>query len=399
MVLPATQALSSAPPPTFTPFLEPPPGVTSNPEHPESLASLADITIGICLPLITIFFFARCYVRLLLKRSWILEDYLVTTAWAGSVGYCAVMRATMAHHGGEHGWDMSAAEARDAIYWFNIAAVEYGFIIGITKAALLMLYRRVFSPTRRGAFDVTLLALMAVILGFYVSNTLVKIFECEPRRKAWDGAVPGRCVDLVAVLNISGGFNAVSDFVILLLPVHAVWKLQMSPSRRVLVILAFTFGLCGPIFATVGFIVRLRQSGDPDVTWNQSVFLLWAAAELATGILCVCFPEINFMFRRRNRRGSRARRQPSGSQVQRGWDEQPVIKKPSAPYLVGRRSLMSTVFSTTGDERDYLELRERRDGYNAQVAPRNHEGRGWGPGEDVIVLESEVNVEHGDRRV
>lgn len=221
----------------------PPPGVTSNSEHPVSLAKLADITIGVCLPLITIFFFGRCYVRLFMKRVWILEDYLVAIAWAGAVGYCAVMRATMSHQGGGHGWDITAAQAHQVSYWFNVTAIEYGFIIGITKCALLMFYRRVFSPVRRSPFDITLITLMVIMMGFYISNALLKIFECSPRSKIWNNTIHRKCVDLVMVLNVSGGFNSVSDFIILLLPVHAVSKLQMSASKRILVVLGFTFGL------------------------------------------------------------------------------------------------------------------------------------------------------------
>lgn len=149
----------------------------------------------------------------------------------------------MSHHGGEHGWDITASEAHEASYWFNITAIEYGFIIGITKVALLMFYRRVFSPMRKSSFDITLITLMVIILGFYVSNTFVKIFECSPRSKTWNSTIPGKCVDLVIVLKVSGGFNSVSDFIILLLPVHAVSRLQMSTSKRILVILGFTFGL------------------------------------------------------------------------------------------------------------------------------------------------------------
>lgn len=59
---------------TFTPALEPPPGVVSNPINPPSLAYQSKITIGIAVPLTSLFFFARCYVRLMIKRTWILED-------------------------------------------------------------------------------------------------------------------------------------------------------------------------------------------------------------------------------------------------------------------------------------------------------------------------------------
>jgi hypothetical protein len=178
-----------------------------------------------------------------MKMVWILEDYLVTMAWAGSVGFCAVMRATMSHHGGEHGWDITASEAHQVFYLFNVTVIEYGFVIAVTKFALLMFYRRVFSPVRRSPFDITLITVMVIILGFYFSNTLLKMFECSPRSRIWNSAIPGKCANLVLLPHVSGGFNSVSDFVILLLPVHAVSKLQMSPSKRILVILGFTFGL------------------------------------------------------------------------------------------------------------------------------------------------------------
>lgn len=151
----------------------------------------------------------------------------------------------------------------------------------------------------------------------------------------------------------------------------------------------------GPIFATVGFVVRLRQSGSKVTSWNQCETLLWAAAELATGNLCVCFPEVAFMFRKRNRKGSKSRHHPSASQLQRGWNER-VIKKPAQSYF--SRSLMTTVFSTKGDQ-DYLELHDRRNDYNVEAIPTNYSQRGQEPDDDVIILESEVTVQRLERAV
>lgn len=63
---------------TFTPALEPPPGVVSNPINPPSLTYQSKITIAIAVPLTSLFFFARCYVRLMIKRTWIFEDCNLT---------------------------------------------------------------------------------------------------------------------------------------------------------------------------------------------------------------------------------------------------------------------------------------------------------------------------------
>lgn len=240
---PQLSGVSTSPLPTFTPALKPPPGVVSNPEHPASLAYLADITIAICIPLVTVFFLLRSYVRIFIKRVWRFEDALVTTAWAGTVAYCGIMRATMSNHGGQHGWDITIDDAHQAAYWFNVAAIEYGVMIGVTKLAVLWLYRRVFSPIRWSKFDLTIVTLIVIIFGFYGTTSLVKIFECNPRAKIWNPSVPGKCVDIHIILNVSGAFNTVTDYLILLLPIHAVLKLQMDRLKRVLVVLAFTFGL------------------------------------------------------------------------------------------------------------------------------------------------------------
>lgn len=240
---PQVSGITSIPPPEFTPALKPPPGVNSSPDHPDTLIPLANITIGLCIPLVTIFVALRMYVRLFIKRVWILEDAIVATAWAGTIGYCAIMRTTMSHHGGEHGWDITHAEASQAAYWFHVSAVEYGFFIGMTKLAVLWLYRRVFSPVRWSPFDMAIVFLAGFTIAFYTSTTLVKIFECTPRERIWNKDIPGRCIQIKWILNVSGGFNTVSDWLILLLPVHAVLQLQMSRTKRVIVVLAFTFGL------------------------------------------------------------------------------------------------------------------------------------------------------------
>lgn len=387
---PLASEVTPVPSPTFTPALQPPPGVVPNPNHPASLVRLADIAIGICTPLVTIFFLSRSYVRFYLKRVFIFEDVIVTIAWAGTIAYCGIMRATMSHHGGEHGWDISISEARDAAYWFNVAAIEYGAIVGVTKTSVLWLYRRVFSPVRWSIFDLLIVFLIVLMVGFYGSITIVKIFQCNPREKIWNSSVPGHCIEINWILNISGGFNAVTDFMILFLPIYAVRKLQMSRLKRVFVVLAFTFGLCAPIFATIGFVVRIRNSDNKDTTWKQPEILLWGAAELATGNLCASFPELAVLFKKRGRNRSTPRR-PTDSEIRR-WNEsnRGDARAPSDPYFP--KSLMSTIFSVKNDG-TYIELQEQ--GHNVQVISTEQTNSSVErPDDGVVVVRSEVRVDH-----
>ncbi|KAJ4289869.1 hypothetical protein N0V90_011202 [Kalmusia sp. IMI 367209] len=333
---------TSAPLPTFIPALKPPSGVSSNPDHPASLAHLATITIAICIPLVTIFFALRSYVRFWVKRLFTFEDVLCILLWSGTVAYCGTMRNTMYHGGGMHLWDISPPKAHEAAYWFNVCAIEHGIMIGLAKIAVLSLYRRVFSPLKWSAFDIIIVALIAIILAFYLVTSMVKIFGCWPRTKISDKSIPGKCVQIKWVLNISGGFNTITDWMILLLPIHAVSRLQMDRLKKILVVLAFTFGMCAPILATVGFAVRIKNSGNKDVSWKQPEILLWGTGELASSNLIICFPEIAALFRNGTWRRISTPRKPGPSTL-KGWNEPPSSKKVRDPYMT--RSLMSATFN------------------------------------------------------
>lgn len=102
--------------------------------------------------------------------------------------------------------------------------------------------------------------------------------------------------------------------------------------------------------------MRLRNSGNPDSSWKQPEILLWGAAELASGNLCVCFPELAVLFRKKNRTRSGPRR-PTGSELKESQELKNGRKPPSDPYFT--KSLMSTMFSTTDGDAQYVELQDQ----------------------------------------
>ncbi|KAH8702470.1 hypothetical protein BGW36DRAFT_117415 [Talaromyces proteolyticus] len=372
---------------TFVPYHEPPPGVTSNPDHPESLVKQTDITIGIALPMVTIFYFARVYARAVIKRSWIVEDWLTTVTWAGIVSYCVVMRFVMANHGGQHVWDITAEQAKDAAYWFNVASVLYGVFILFTKLSVLWLYRRVFSPMKWSPLDIIIVSLIVIMVGFYVSTTLVKILECIPRAKIFDKNIPGTCVNVSALLNASGLFNTITDYIILLLPIHSALRLKLNRTKKLLVIAVFTFGLCAPIFSTVGFVVRIRVSDSPDTTWNQPDILLWGCAELTSGFLVVCFPEMSFLLNRRSRKQLYPRR-PTNS----------VLDGSSSAAAQSRsrsRKMGSHMGSHMGTHRDDLGYYELDDDlvYGVRVSPSASNSRLHEPAQGTVQVHHEITIQ------
>lgn len=208
----------------------------------------------------------------------------------------------------------------------------------------------------------------------------------------WNPSVPGTCLEIKDVLNASGGFNAATDYLILLLPVHAVRKLQMPKLKRVFIVLAFTFGLSGPIFATVGFVVRLQRAGNLDTTWNQPDILLWGAGETATANLCVCFPELAVLFRKRSH--LRATPQNAANSASQTWGvrrERRAGRSPFDRYLP--KGFKSTLHSTNlGDS--YLELQAEPQRHTVNISPGDSNSQVETPRDNVIVLQNEITVTH-----
>ena len=96
---------------------------------------------------------------------------------------------------------------------------------------------------RWSPFDISIVFLIVLMILFYTATSIVKIWECVPRAKIFDPSIPGSCIDTPRLLNISGFFNTATDVIIVLLPVKAVWNMNMSFRKKVYVVLVFTFGL------------------------------------------------------------------------------------------------------------------------------------------------------------
>ena len=68
------------------------------------------------------------------------------------------------------------------------------------------------------------------------------IFQCVPINAFWDATVKGKCIDITAVLEVSGALNIVTDAVILAIPIPLVWNLKTKLSSKVQILGLFLTG-------------------------------------------------------------------------------------------------------------------------------------------------------------
>ena len=108
------------------------------------------------------------------------------------------------------------------------------------KAALLLLYYRIFSPS--SLFRWQIYVTLAVAFVSNVAMVPVDAVLCSPPHGNW-GATNPNCVKSYYYGLVHGPINVIIDLVALYLPIPMVLKLQMPLRRKLGILAIFATGL------------------------------------------------------------------------------------------------------------------------------------------------------------
>ncbi|KAL8641176.1 MAG: hypothetical protein Q9228_001992 [Teloschistes exilis] len=228
-----------------TPFRAPPPGVTPNFDHPNSNASRAYITAGVCIPIIVLFASLRIYSNLYIHRSrtWSDFTFMLSTAWA-LIYQGLTMGAVTQGFFGVHAWDLKVDDTRNAPFLFALLLESlYGPFIWIIKLSMFLMYLQLFG-TRRYFRHLVWAGLLLSGL-YYFSATVASVVLCAPRGRQtyiMSFATP-RCRKSIQLLVVTGIYNVMSDLYLLLLPIRETMRLHNSLRKRIGVLAVFMTGL------------------------------------------------------------------------------------------------------------------------------------------------------------
>ena len=142
------------------------------------------------------------------------------------------------------------------------------------------------------------------------SKTLAAIFQCVPPHKFWSPSTPGHCGSSYVMFLIISILAFITDFIILVMPLPYIWKLQMKLRQKLLLSIVFTLGAlydtaipsaaeANPYLpdcsASVSSIIRLwafmtRDYASPDLTYTAAKPALWSCVEASLAISAACLP-------------------------------------------------------------------------------------------------------------
>lgn len=170
-----------------------------------------------------------------------------------------------------------------------VEIIIYDPTIVLVKISILLQYVTVFVAHRRNLLHYLIHVLIWANVAFYIAITFSYIFsvsppskpdvdttrlltqrQCSPRRKLWIPSTPGHCNDEYGRGVFSGSINVASDFLIFILPLPTLLRLQMPMNKRLRLLFVFGFGL----LACAASVVRLVYSIQLDPTSDSTAYQL-----------------------------------------------------------------------------------------------------------------------------
>ncbi|KAI0012435.1 hypothetical protein F4779DRAFT_65689 [Xylariaceae sp. FL0662B] len=152
------------------------------------------------------------------------------------------------------------------------------------------MYRRIF-PTPMVRWGTVVLGTLVAL--WFLSITLVIIFQCSPVAKAWKTEVDGTRINLEYFFIGNSIPNILTDLAIICLPVYEVRKLQINKSEKVGLVIVFLLGGLVVIVSIIRLKVlvdTLREGLDADFTKEMNQANIWTVVEPSIGIISASAP-------------------------------------------------------------------------------------------------------------
>lgn len=125
----------------------------------------------------------------------------------------------------------------------------------MVKMSLVCFILRVFPDQKFRRLCYCVMGLVAAYGTAFVAATAL---QCWPVDYAWqqvDSNYKGRCNDIHLQAWLAAGCNILLDLLLLVLPLHNLWNLNMGMKKKIMIMFMFSLG----IFVTVISIIRLHS--------------------------------------------------------------------------------------------------------------------------------------------
>lgn len=230
------------------------------------------LIISLCFTIVTILVVSgRFYVRLGILRTLYVDDFFIAIAFAFNIGLCVAVS-----HAQYVGWDRHQWDQREE--WFETSelhmwVIQLLFVIIMTFAKLssLFLYRRVICATSNEAYKKFVLVTIGVVIGWGIGFFAATLFSCWPVQMYWQSRTGEECGDEGIRLLTATIINVITDFVVVLMPVGAIFKMNRALREKIILMVLISLGLVASVASIVRGATMAAALEDNDDTCKFTI--------------------------------------------------------------------------------------------------------------------------------
>ncbi|ESZ98065.1 hypothetical protein SBOR_1596 [Sclerotinia borealis F-4128] len=233
---------------------------------------------------VTLRFVSRTFIK-----SFGADDWLILAALPLGWGM-AICTIIAVHYGlGQHALSVPPENLVPFIKVYFASEVIWACSMGLIKISILLLYVRIFGSLRY--FRILAYGFGGFTFAWAVMVVIVCTFQCLPVAYQWDKTIEGgKCIDSWLFFTIGSSFDVLVDLALLILPIPAVWNLQLSVLQKLSVIAIFCLGSLTCVFSLIRLVAVAQDKNDPDPTFSLGIVAIWSTAEPCLGIVSTCLP-------------------------------------------------------------------------------------------------------------
>ncbi|KAI0898723.1 hypothetical protein F4806DRAFT_312553 [Annulohypoxylon nitens] len=199
-----------------------------------------------------------------------LDDWLILAALPVSIADAVCVAYSTKDGVGRHQQVVSKPALREGGEIFFTIQVLWAISSSLVKFSILFFYQRIFGVLQYVRYSTWFLITMLTC--WVIGVTIAHGLECTPIAKSWDVSLPGHCLDTVSLYMIGSISDVVMDFLILILPLPAIARLQMPMSRKIELVIIFALGGLTCVLSLVRFLGAKKVIYDKeDITCKYLV--------------------------------------------------------------------------------------------------------------------------------
>ncbi|KAL3452745.1 hypothetical protein BJX65DRAFT_302654 [Aspergillus insuetus] len=237
----------------------------------------------------------RLLAHAIAHKKWTASDYFIIVACIFSVGLQSISITGVIQAG--IGFDHTAEIAANPAYGPEpitkllqlIIPLQFLWVLSLscTKISILFLYLRIF-PVRWLVWSSW--ATMTVIVAWAIATILAGCLICRPFAFNWDQTIPGgKCGNQVTSFTVTGVINLVTDFIVLILPMPSLYRLQMATYKKATLIAVFGLGVVTCVISALRISV-LSTMDFADITYTMPKANIFSGIEPCLAVILASVP-------------------------------------------------------------------------------------------------------------